>query len=179
MVEVETDSSMTGFGGKCGDDWLLGVWDRQSVSVDMEIKSRPPVPSHHLVEPPDEYDTQDSINLLELWPVVAAAHRWGPKWTGCKVVVFTDNTQVQTCINTGRSKGVKTMWWLRELFWLSVVFNFHIVARRIKGADNVLPDFLSRYFDPRFTGVIPWYLVEHLCCYCRGGIGETVARLPA
>ena len=172
---VETDSSLTGFGASAGDDWLLGVWDPTSEKVDMNIPIRPPIPAHHMVEPPDEYDSEDTINLLELWPVIAAAHRWGQSWSGCKVVVMTDNTQVQRCVNTGRSKGIKTMWWLRELFWLSVIFNFHIVARRIKGSDNVLPDYLSRYFDPKFVGVIPSALVMSLCCFRRGLAKEAVA----
>ena len=177
-VTVDTDASMTGFGARWDSDWLIGVWDVTSEKVDMDIPSRPAVPLHHWVDSPEEYDSEDTINLLELWPVISAAHRWGSSWSGCKVIVMTDNTQVQACINTGRSKGIKTMWWLRELFWLSVIFNFHVVARRVKSRDNVLPDYLSRYFDPRFVGVVPHSLVVSLCC-CRGGVAQEDAGVPA
>ena len=34
--------------------------------------------------------------------------------------------------------------WLRHLFWLSAVYNFHITARHIVGVDNVISDTLSR-----------------------------------
>ena len=39
---------------------------------------------------PDDLD----INTLELWPIVASANRWGHLWSGRKICVYTDNTQV-------------------------------------------------------------------------------------
>ena len=48
---------------------------------------------------------------------------------------------------------------LRDLFWLSVKYNFHITARHIRDIDNCVPDALSR---AKFSGAILY--VFGLCC---------------
>ena len=35
-------------------------------------------------------------------------------------------------INTGRSTSVRCMFWLREIFWVAVLFNIHLVASYIR-----------------------------------------------
>ena len=77
--------------------------------------------------------------------------------------VLTDNTQVLSMVNTGRSSSVRCMFWIRELFWVSVIHNFDLVASHIGTDDNVIPDFLSRYFDPKSRIVPPTSLT--LCCF--------------
>ncbi len=47
-------------------------------------------------------------------------------------------------INKGSSKNSLAMKWLRHLFWLSAIYNFHLTARHVKGKDNVISDTLSR-----------------------------------
>ena len=79
--------------------------------------------------------------------------------------VLTDNTQVLSMVNTGRSSSVRCMFWIRELFWVSVIHNFHLVASHIGTDDNVIPDFLSRYFDPKSRIVPPTSLTLGLCCF--------------
>ena len=65
-----------------------------------------------------------NINVLKLWPVIAAARRWGPVWRDANVRLRTDNTQVQFMINTSKGSSLFYMWWLRKLLWLSFIYNF-------------------------------------------------------
>ena len=155
---VSTDSSMTGFGGLWNNDWFVGVWKPENVDPHV-------IPEHHWVRPPDSYDEDMNINVLELWPVLESAARWGNQWSGFKVRILTDNTQVLQMINCGRSSSVKCMFWIRELFWLSFIHNFHLVASHISTDCNIIPDFLSRYFDPRNKCIPPTTLTECLCCF--------------
>ena len=168
---VDTDSSMTGFGACCENDWLVGAWKYSAYG---KLYNR--FHTSHILDPPSEYDEKADINLLEVWPVIAAASRWGHQWSGRKVIIRTDNTQVQQMVNTGRSKSVRCMWWLRELFWLSVVHNFHLVARRIKSKDNIIPDFLSRCTDKRCAKGLPVFMVSSLCC--RASLTKEAPLLP-
>ena len=158
-----TDSSMSGFGGVWSDDWFVGVWDG-SLSKELDV------PSHHLENPPDSYHSSMNINILELWPVLTAANRWGVLWRDKKVRILTDNTQVVQMINTGRSSSVECMFWIRELFWISVLYNFHLVASHISTDCNVVPDYLSRCSDKKTKKPHPSY-TGFLCCF-RNGVFE-------
>ena len=155
---VATDSSMTGFGSVWGSDWFLGTWDPGMITV---LNT---VPDHHIEKPPEDYSDDMNINILELWPILVSAKRWGSQWSGRKVRILTDNTQVLHMINTGRSASVPCMFWIRELFWLSYIYNFHAVASYIGTKDNILPDYLSRWYDPRLKASLPHPLTSHLCC---------------
>ena len=127
----ETDSSMTGFAGKWGHQWFLGVWHSPF----------PPLgfPIDNWEAPLDGYHPGYDINILELLPVVVAARRWGDLWNGHKIRLYTDNTQVMSMINTGRSTSTACMFRLRELFWLSVIFNFQDDQDPLPGSlDTVL-----------------------------------------
>ena len=165
-LKVESDSSMTGFGARFGSNWFLGVW---------HLPFPPPgVPRHHYAVPPSEYESDLNINVLELWPIVEAAFRWGKSWKGYKVRVLTDNTQVLSMINTGRSSNVTCMHWLREIFWLSFIYDFHLVASHISTKENVLPDYLSRFCDPKRRAFIPSTLTRGLCCFRDGLVADPV-----
>ena len=37
---------------------------------------------------------------------------------------------------------------LRELFWLSAVYNFHIKAKYVPGSDNIVADAISKVASP-------------------------------
>ena len=156
---ISTDSSMTGFGGVWSGDWFLGTWDQDLCGRDQTV------PNHHKEMPPNGDTSLMNINILELWPVLVAARRWGPYWSGHKVCFITDNTQVLHMINTGRSSSVACMQWIRELFWMSFIFNFHAVSRHIGTKDNVLPHYLSRCYDDRNIATVPSSLTSHLCCF--------------
>ena len=171
-IPLETDSSFSGFGCKWGNDWCAGVWD-MPVHILSEF-----IPLEHCAEGPNAGANGLDINVLELWPVLQAVKKWGSSWSNTKVKVITDNTQVRQMINTGRSSSVMCMQWLRELFWVTVVYNIHLVASYIKSENNVLPDFLSRLFDSRRTGTPPVELLNSLCCFRVPGIEAADAGLP-
>ena len=136
----------------------MGVWDPGGANCLS-------VPDHHWELPPDSYESDMNINILELWPIVIAAKRWGSSWKDKKVRVLTDNTQVLSMINTGRSSSVRCMFWIRELFWLSFLYNFHLVASHIGTHDNVIPDYLSRLFSSVPVHSPPSSLTSSLCCF--------------
>ena len=105
---VSTDSSLTGFGGVWQQDWFLGAWDPGGCDK--------PVPFEHWELPPSDYSAEMNINILELWPILVSTRRWGKLWSGKRVRIFTDNTQVLQMVNTGRSSSTPCMFWIRELF---------------------------------------------------------------
>ena len=133
---VSSDSSMTGFGGIWMSDCFMGVWDPGIVYDN-------PLPDHLWELPSASYDDSMNINVLELWQVLVSAKRWGSRWWGAKVYILTDNTQVLQMIYCGRSLSVLCVFWIRELFWLSFIYNFHLVASYIATHDNIISDFLS------------------------------------
>ena len=155
---VSTDSSKSGFGGMWKEDWFLGSWNANQTSPVLP-------PDHHIELAPDSYSTDMNINILELWPVLVAAQRWGSQWSGMKVRVMTDNTQVLHMVNTGRSSSVHCMFWIRELFWISFIYNFQLVASHIGTSDNVVPDFLSCYFGEKYVNAPSCQLTDSLCCF--------------
>ena len=63
-----TESSLTGLAAVWQADWLTGYW----------------VPSHHLALLSTENSDCNEINVLELWPVLAAIKQWGPQWKDSK-----------------------------------------------------------------------------------------------
>ena len=97
------------------------------------------LPSHwcddgHVIDP----SLRCNINYLELFPVLIAARHWGPSWTNKRICVETDNTQAMVFINKGSCKNPIPMYWLWELFWLSVRHNFHLRERHLAGINNVM-----------------------------------------
>ena len=157
--QVETDSSMTGFGARWEGDWVAGVWEE---SRDLESLL---FLEHHYAKTPGDVDEEKDINLLELWPVLAALDRWGETWRDHKVVIWTDNTQVQSMIATGRSKSIRAMWWLRELFWRVCLYNVHLISKRITSKENKVADYISRLFDVKNKGTLPPTFSNWLCCF--------------
>lgn len=161
---VYTDSSLSGFGGLYGQDWFTGVWD---ISKHRNICR---LPVSHIEIKPEELAVFSNINVLELWPVVCAARRWRCHWANKQILLRSDNSQVVRMVNTGRSKNIQCMAWLRELFWLSYIFNFQLIARHIRSDDNTMADMLSRCSSPEICEVTTSALVtQGCCCFCRSG----------
>ena len=122
---VHTDACDVGAGSYCEGDYFYCSW-----SVDL-----PAVQDSH-------------INFKELAAVVLAAKKWGPLWANKPVVVLSDNSTTEACINRGSSHSVLLMKYLRHIFWLSVVFNFRLKAVHVLGEDNVLADRISQLHEP-------------------------------
>lgn len=140
--EIQCDSSFSGFGAYFRGECLLGTWHKDTTLC---------VPSG-ITLPQVEPDIPDSIlhniNYLELFPVLAAARCWGHEWCNKHIVVRSDNTSVVSYVNKGTAKHPAAMDMLRELFWLSVKYNFHITSKHLRGLDNTISDYLSRLAEP-------------------------------
>ena len=133
-VYIQTDASFHGFGAVSPDDWFAGSW---APSPENDLYSQS-LPSHwcdvgHAIDP----SLRCNINYLELFPVLIAARCWGASWANKRICVETGNTQAMAFVNKGSCKIPIAMFWLRELFWLSVRHNFYICARHLAGINNV------------------------------------------
>ena len=83
-------------------------------------------------EPAPIFDTVTSIiSHHELWPILIICKRLAHQLRGKHVCVFTDNQAVQNMVNPGRSKDVYAMSMLREIFWISFVYNFTLTSKYV------------------------------------------------
>ena len=152
---IHTDSSFSGFGVVSGVHWLAGYFSSLNLPYGCAVLD----PSHgHWLN--YELDVMN-INVLELFPVLLAAREWGHTWSDQHIVCYSDNTQVVSCVNRGTSSNVHCMSMLREIFWYSALYNFHITCRHVRGVDNYLPDLLSRI---RATSDLSSIAYSGLCC---------------
>ena len=98
-----------------------------------------------------------------------------------KIVMVTDNTQVQGWINKGSSSNPYAMAWLRELFWVSAFFNITFKAARISSADNLLADALSRLNSDDSLVICEAHIhgFSHCCRAVRaaGGMGRGAGEM--
>ena len=132
---VEMDASGLGYGAVYREDWLAGAWGGSLRGTkDMHGHYRPS-PDMHI---------PDDINIQELYPLLESLWRWGEQWRNSKVVIFSDNTQVVSAINKGKCENDTSMRIMRRVFWLTVLFNCHLVSVHIPGRSNVVADALSR-----------------------------------
>ena len=99
---------------------------------------------HHVQAPSNKSLFDNQINVLELWPILASLIKWGLSHRDKSWIMFTDNTQVQCMLLTGRSKNINCMHWLREIFWRMVFLNIQIIPKRVSTSDNCTADALSR-----------------------------------
>ena len=94
------------------------------------------------------------INYKQVLAIIFAAKRWRNhhvnhhQWRNHHVIIQSDNTTAVSIINKGTSKNPIIMGFLRELFWLSAIFNFRITAMHIPGISNPIADSISRLHDP-------------------------------
>lgn len=151
---VCSDASLNGYGLTFNNDWMAGYFNTSLFPTDVHQ-----VHSHHWS---NVYLHGDgNINVLELVPILIAARYFGPRWENFHIVCHSDNTQVVGAINKGVSINKLSMSILRELFWLSVKYNFYLTARHIAGISNVVPDLLSRVSS---TNTVKNSLCTSMCC---------------
>ena len=122
---VHTDACTEGAGFFCGGDWGYVNW-----SCDDSAHK----PLH--------------INYKEVLAVCWAAERWCQNWANGHVTVIMDSMVAKAIINKGSCRSPTVMSALRDLFWLSVTYNFKLHAIHIPGRFNLLPDTISRLHEP-------------------------------
>lgn len=134
ITSVFTDSCNIACGGSFEGDWFYVNWD-----LDW-----PFVANLH-------------INSKEILAVFLAVCRWAPCWRNKRICIQSDNRFTVASINRGTSSNPFIMWCLRILFWLSATYNFHLKARHIRGASNIVADGISRLHEPnKWNEVAPF-----------------------
>ena len=158
---VCTDASGVGFGAYTDVDWISGNWDKD-LCMNMDV--------HNHCVPAPTWTIPRNINVRELYPILEAVYHWGHLWRNHKVQCISDNTQVVAAVNTGRSSNAVSMGLLREIFWQSVINNFHLVGIYLPGKDNIVADALSRASSESDLPIF-------LCC--RSGKATEGSGLPS
>lgn len=120
-LHIYTDSSNRGAGMVWGSDWAFVDWK----------SDWPSISKHH-------------INVKETLIIGLAVRRWAPHWAHRSVVIHTDNIAARCALNKGKSTSHVARAMVREIFWLSTIFNFDITAVHIPGVDNIEADAVSR-----------------------------------
>lgn len=154
---IWTDACMTGYGVFANDDWQAGLFDSSLPLADL-------VDNHghwvnvnkNLVMP-----QVDNINYWELVAVWQAVYRLAPRYTNQHIVIASDNTQVVAMLNTNRSVNLSCLELLREIFWISAIYNVYITGRHIPGVQNIIADKLSRLYS-----LSPIDELRKLCLCC-------------
>ena len=157
-----------------GKEWLGGTWEGE---IALENSS-----CGHIISPPgmDTYD-KSNIKELELWPIVEGLRCWYSEFNGKSVTIFTNNTQVMYMLRKGTSTNITCMEWLREIFWITKIFNIRIVAKYVNTKSNLGADTLSRLLYIKAENEARKCLEgSGLCCiesvfqFCRkGSVGES------
>ena len=134
-----SDSSFKGYAVYLGVDWVAGCWDeKDSYSLDTEC-------NHLIFDNPNAIrDTDPNINVLELWPIVIGLKRWAVQLKNKSVFVFTDNTQVLHMLTNGKSSNRICMSWIREIFWICIIYNIELILKYVNTNCNLVADTLSR-----------------------------------
>lgn len=124
-----TDACMEGAGVFTGGDWFYTNW----------LADAPHLAHLH-------------INYKEVMAALLAFERWAPLWQNKSITVLTDSVVAKAVLNRGSCRNELVMSKLRDVFWLSVAYNFKFKAAHIPGKLNCLPDAISRLHEP---GQIP------------------------
>ena len=158
-ISIYTDSSLKGYAAYMGADWLAGPWDPKNFNkLDTDC--------NHILYPPVNREIDyTNINVLELFPILAAIQVWGPRLRGHLVNIFTDNTQVLHMLRNLSSTNVTCLGFLHELFWLCAEYDIDIDTSYINTKENIIADTLSRIAYRRTSRVVDRLLSNsNLCC---------------
>ena len=131
-VHVYTDASQEAGGIVSSSDWCYINWQEDLPQI------------YHM-----------HINVKETVAVICAVYRWAPTWRNCNVVMHTDNMTARAAISKGKSNNELIMDHIRQLFWLSQVYNFSLNISHVKGSANLEADCVSRLSE---KGQLPYWL---------------------
>ena len=105
------------------------------------------------------------INFKEVLAIILAAKRWGKLWCNKHVIIQSDNSTALSIVNKGTTGNPIIMRYLRELFWLSAVYNFRITAIYLPGCMNYIADAISRMHEPYCIFKTLGYPLPFYCGY--------------
>ena len=119
---IATDACPKGYGAVCGEQYLHGTF------------------------PPNM--RKQNIAYLEMLGVLAALNMWTKELRGKYFWIHIDNEAVATVLNTGAARDPMLQNALREILMIASNNEFMIKAKHIRGVDNRIPDWLSRWGEP-------------------------------
>ena len=120
-VIFTTDSTLTGCGGLTDSEYF------------------------HSTFPVDIMNQSYSINALEILAVTIAVRLWGSQFEGQKILIYCDNMQAVTAINTGKTRDSCIGSCVRQLWLETALHGFQLKAVHLPGVENRLADSLSRW----------------------------------
>lgn len=124
ITSLQTDASSLGGGGYYNGDYFYVNW-----AIDFPVFRK------------------EHINIKETLAVVLSVLRWGHLWQNKTVIVLTDNMTTKCILNKGSTKNNVLMSLLRDLFWLSAMYNFDIKGKFLSGRCNIIADAASRLHE--------------------------------
>ena len=110
ICDVESDACNTGCGFTFNNDWGYIQWATDCPEL-----------------------TTLHINYKETLAAIFAAIRWAPHWANQRVCFHVDNQTARAILNKGTCRNKTVMMYLRQLFWLSAIYNFKIQAIYLPG----------------------------------------------
>ena len=122
---VFTDACNEGAGGSLGRDWFYFNWSQDW----------PQAEHFH-------------INEKEVVAVTLATYRWAPLWLNKRILIYSDSSLTVSALNKGTCRNDANMKCIRNLFWLSAIFHFHLTARHLPEIKNIAADSASCLATP-------------------------------
>ena len=119
-VTIATDACLIGCGGTCQGKFFRGTF-------------------------PAAVRNRRHISELEILTVCVAAKLWATCLKGKRITLFCDNEASVVAINSGKCRNATMQACLRELVFVACSVECEMRAVHIRGVDNRLPDFLSRW----------------------------------
>ena len=77
-----------------------------------------------------------------------AVKAWGPQLRGKYFWIHVDNEAVAHVLNSGKGRDPFLQKALREIAFIAAQHEFVLKAKHIRGVDNRVPDWLSRWSEP-------------------------------
>ena len=92
----------------------------------------------------------EHIIVKELCAVWIALRRWSFPWTNKHIFLYTDNKGTEWCLRRGLTKNKVANDILREILWISALYNITFEVQYIETKANYIADAISRLHDDRF-----------------------------
>ena len=124
-LDVYTDACSAAGGAFCCGNWIYINWSIDNPSL-----------------------SQQHINVKELAAVISAARAWAQSWKLHHIIIHTDNSVTEACINNGTARNKTGLVLLKELAELAMQYNFTISAIYLPGKENTIADTISRLHEP-------------------------------
>lgn len=151
ITPVYTDACPVAGGAFCKGDIFYTVWDTDYPAI-----------------------AESCINYKEAMVACLAVQRWGHLFVNKTVYLYTDNICAASVINKCSCKNEVLMQCMRDMFWVSVTYNFSVKAFYMPGYYQTLPDAISRMHESNGllrvqTLIDNWYLCHRFVynMFCR------------